>query len=161
MDDGAGATTVRVLDAAFSAVPAAVGEVRSEVKLLLAELGLSGISDDVVLIASELFTNATQYGSGREIRVRLTREPHAVVLAVWDSSDARPVRKRAASDAAPDAEALTAGHAAGTGGRGLPIVAAISEECGVTPTEPNGKWVWARYAINDVVPSARVLASRQ
>ncbi|WP_255205013.1 hypothetical protein [Actinomadura sp. BRA 177] len=40
---------------------------RSEVKLRLAELGLSGISDDVVLIISELVTNATQYGSGREI----------------------------------------------------------------------------------------------
>ncbi len=55
---------VRALNVASSA---AAGEVRSEVKLRLAELGLSGISDDVVLIISELVTNATQYGSGREI----------------------------------------------------------------------------------------------
>ncbi|WP_165959302.1 ATP-binding protein [Actinomadura sp. KC345] len=110
-----------------------------------------GLVGDLTLIASELVTNAVEHTrDDREIRVRFTREPGAVLLAVWDSSDARPVRKRpvggVARDAAPDAEALNPGHEDGTGGRGLAIVEALSTEWGVTRTDPVGKWVWSRVA---------------
>lgn len=163
MDCGAGAGA---LDMTFRATPTVSGRVRTLVKLRLAEWGLTGISEDVVLIASELVTNATRYPPERKIRVRLARETGAVVLAVWDSSDARPVRKRelgvTTSDLAPDTAALDPGHEAETGGRGLPIVAALSEQCGVTPTEPRGKWVWARCTTTEAAaaPSARVLTPR-
>ncbi|MEU8800468.1 ATP-binding protein [Spirillospora sp. NPDC048819] len=165
MDGGAGAVA-KAPDVTFRATPKAPGRVRTLVRLRLAGWGLSGISDDVMLIASELVTNAALYASEREIRVRLTRETGAVLLAVWDSSDARPVRKRelgaTTGDATPDAEALDPGHDAETGGRGLPIVAAMSEKCWVEPTEPRGKWVCARYSIAEAaaVPSARMLTLR-
>lgn len=155
--------TARTFDVTFRAAPSVPARVRSLVKLRLAEAGLSRISDDLALIASELVANAVQYAPEPEIRVRLIREPGAVVLAVWDSSDTAPTPTRTleptTEDVAPDAEALDLGHDTGMGGRGLPIVAAMAESCGVTPTEPHGKWVWARYA-TATVPSARVSSPR-
>ncbi|TDE37329.1 ATP-binding protein [Actinomadura sp. 6K520] len=136
------------LDVTFLAAKTAVGEVRMLVELRLAGWGLSKLTDDVSLIASELVTNAVLHVPDGKIRVTLTRELNAVLLSVWDCSDARPVRKRGlevvAGDVAPDAASLDPGHGDGLGGRGLPIVEALSLECGVTPTEPRGKWVWAR-----------------
>ncbi|WP_165966729.1 ATP-binding protein [Actinomadura sp. 7K507] len=135
----------------FRAVRTVPGQVRGLVTSRLAAWGLDGVGDDVELIASELVTNSVQHAPGREeIRVRLTGEPDAVVLEVWDSSDVRPVRKLplgvTGEEAAPDAAALDTGHDAFTRGRGLPIVEALSESWGVTPTAPHGKWLWARCA---------------
>ncbi|WP_067807598.1 ATP-binding protein [Actinomadura formosensis] len=139
------------LDVTCLAARTAPGQVRTLVGLRLAGWGLSGLTDDVSLIASELVTNAVRHTPDGEIRVTFTREPRAVLLAVWDCSDARPVRKRGRGrvpgDVSPDAEALNPGHDDGTGGRGLPIVEALSLECGVTPTEPRGKWVWSRVGV--------------
>ncbi|WP_165967052.1 ATP-binding protein [Actinomadura sp. 7K507] len=139
------------LDTTFLAARTAPGQVRTLVEFRLAEWGLARLSGDMALIASELVTNAVEHTpDDREIRVRFTREPGAVLLAVWDSSDGRPVRKRpvrsVAGDAVPDAEALNPGHDDGSGGRGLTIVEALSTDCGVTRTDPAGKWVWARVA---------------
>lgn len=75
-----------------------------------------------------------RHAPGPQIRVRLTRERHGVLLEVWDSSDEVP--EEVAMDGAAPGE--------GTSGRGLPIVAALALECGVTPAEPHGKWAWAR-----------------
>ncbi|TDB83620.1 ATP-binding protein [Actinomadura sp. KC216] len=99
------------------------------VELRLASWGLAVLRDDATLVASELVTNAIRYASEREIRVRFAREGRGVLLEVWDPSDLMPVRKQ-------DAEGLC--------GRGLPIVEALAFGCGVCPTEPCGKWVWAR-----------------
>lgn len=152
----AGVVSAGTLDMTCLAALTVPGQVRALVELRLAEWGLAGVGDDVTLIASELVTNAVRCAPEREIRVRFTRELGAVLLAVWDSSDVRPVRKRvpgaADEHAAPDAEALNPGHDDGTGGHGLPIVEALSEKCGVTPTRPHGKWVWSRYATVGPVP---------
>lgn len=147
MDAGAGAALV--LDMAFRAVRTVPGQVRGLVTSRLSAWGLDGVSDDVELIASELVTNAVEHAPGQEeIRVRFVRESHAVLLQVWDSSDTMPVRRlppgASGEEAAPDAAALDTGHDAFTRGRGLPIVEALSESWGVTPTAPRGKWVWAR-----------------
>ncbi|MGW5415483.1 ATP-binding protein [Actinomadura geliboluensis] len=125
-------STASAFDMEFLAARTAVGQVRTLVGLRLASWGLSGSCDDVKLIASELVTNAVVHpeGEGGLIRVRFRREACGVLLEVWDSSDSMPVRKE-------DAEGL--------GGRGLAIVEAVAAECGVWPTEPHGKWVWARY----------------
>ncbi|XRQ05934.1 ATP-binding protein [Actinomadura welshii] len=151
------------LDMTFRAVRAVPGQVRGLVTSRLVAWGVAGVSDDVELIASELVTNAVEHAPGREeVRVRLVREPHVVLLEVWDSSDTRPVRKLPLSasgdEAAPDAAALDTGHDAFTRGRGLPIVEALSESWGVTPTAPRGKWVWARCAT--VEPTAAVAVCR-
>ncbi|WP_243716898.1 ATP-binding protein [Actinomadura darangshiensis] len=166
MNGGAGAVASEALDVTIQATLRGPARVRTLVKCRLAEWGLTGVSDDVVLIASELVANAAQYASEQEIHVRLTWEPGAVVLAVWDSSDARPVCTRTAGtavgDPVPDAEALDPGHDADMRGRGLPIVAAMAEECWVTPAEPHGKWVCVRYATVEpaAVPSIHAHSAR-
>lgn len=118
------------LELSFLAARTAPGQVRTHVELHLAEWGLSRLCDDLTVIASELVTNAVVHGpEGGQIRVRFTREARGVLLEVWDSSDSMPVRK---------------GDPEGLGGRGLPVVETLAAECGVWPTEPQGKWVWAR-----------------
>ncbi|MFV2178150.1 ATP-binding protein [Actinomadura sp. LOL_016] len=132
---------------ATSTIP---GQVRTLVSFRLTEWGLLAIADDVQLVASELITNALRCTPDREMRVRLTREPGSVLLGVWDSSDEMPVARRTPEpflDAfAPDPCALDAGYDAGTCGRGLPIVEALSSRCGVDRTRPHGKWVWSRIS---------------
>ena len=139
------------LEAAFPASVTTPGMVRNLVELRLAEWGLRHLAGDVLLVACELITNAIRNTPDREIRVRFTREAGGVVLAVWDSSDALPVAKPVVElnldDVVPDPYALDPGHDAGTGGWGLPLVEALSSECGVTTTDPSGKWVWARVAV--------------
>lgn len=145
-----GTRTSRELDLACVATPTVPGQVRTLVEFRLTEWGLLAIADDVQLVASELITNALRCTPDREIRVRLTREPASVLLGVWDSSDEMPMTKRSRTpppdDFAPDPRALDAGHEAGTGGRGLPIVEAISAKCGIDRTPPHGKWVWSRIS---------------
>lgn len=123
-------STASALDVEFLAAGTAPGQVRTLVGLRLASWGLSRLRDDVTVIASELVTNAVVHGpEGGPIRVRFTREARGVLLEVWDSADSMPMRK---------------GDVEGLDGRGLPIVEALASECGVWPTEPQGKWVWAR-----------------
>ncbi|WUI04605.1 ATP-binding protein [Spirillospora sp. NBC_00431] len=139
------------LDMRVRAERTAPGRVRMLVEARLFSWGLAALRDDVTLIASELVTNAIRHTSGREIRVRLTREARSVRLAVWDSSDVLPMRKRTAEtiagDVGPDAAALEPEIEDGSGGRGLPIVDLLSSECGVNATKPTGKWVWARVGM--------------
>ncbi|MFG2249736.1 ATP-binding protein [Spirillospora sp. NPDC048823] len=135
------------LDMSCLAAGTTSGLVRTLVEFRLAEWGLQEIAGDVLLIAGELVANAVQNARDRVIRVRFTREAGAVVLAVWDSSDempvVRPVVEMTLDDVVPDARALDADYDDGTGGWGLPLVQALSADCGVRKTEPSGKWVWA------------------
>ncbi|MGW5412431.1 ATP-binding protein [Actinomadura geliboluensis] len=146
-------STSHELDTELLAAKTAPGQVRSLVELRLASWGLAWLADDMTLIASELVTNAVVHGArGGRIRVRLQLEHAGVLLAVWDPSDRSPVRKRpleaVLGDAAPDAEALGSDRDDSTGGRGVPIIQALADECGVTPTtDPAGKWVWARVSV--------------
>lgn len=93
------------------------------------ELGLDeSTSDDVLLLVSEMVTNAVRHAEppvGLEIEV----DEDAVVVVVRDGSPSEPV----ARDAAPDAE----------GGRGMMLVDLLTDEHGVRP-QPPGKVVWAR-----------------
>ncbi|WP_157430779.1 ATP-binding protein [Actinomadura macra] len=136
------------LDVTFRAEETTPGQVRTLLGFCLDEWSLSSMTDDVCLIASELITNAVSCVPGRALRVKCTRKPDSVLLAVWDPSDAMPLGKPpeelCLEDITPDAKALDPGYEGGTGGRGLPIVEALSSEWGVTKTDPSGKWVWAR-----------------
>ncbi|MEW2353752.1 ATP-binding protein [Spirillospora sp. NPDC029432] len=126
------------------------GQVRAVIGLRLAGWGLERLVPDAVLVAGELVANAVRSTPEREIRVRFVRENGAVLFGVWDSSDempvAAPVKELEPDDVGPDARALDVGYDDGTGGWGLPIVQALSAECGVCPTRP-GKWVWARLKV--------------
>ncbi|RFS86890.1 hypothetical protein D0T12_01030 [Actinomadura spongiicola] len=147
---GVDALDVHVLDVMFRPALTVPGQVRVLVELRLIEWGLTQLVDDVTLIASELVTNAVQHTFGPQVRVRFTREPHGVLLGVWDGSDVLPVRGRAAETASntagPDAVPLEAGQEDETSGRGLPIVEALATRFGVSLTQPHGKWTWARVS---------------
>ncbi|MGH3241539.1 MAG: ATP-binding protein [Spirillospora sp.] len=139
------------LDMSLLAAATAPGMMRALVEFRLREWGVDGNADDLYVVASELVTNAWRSTPDREIRVRLAQEDGAVVLGVWDSSDlmptVRPLKEMTLDDVVPDIQALEPGHDDGAGGRGLPIVRALSMKCGVASTEPCGKWVWAKVAI--------------
>lgn len=136
------------LDMTCLAAWTAPGQVRAHIELRLTEWRLSGLAQDLHLIAGELVANAVEAAPDGEIRIRFTKEPNALLLGVWDSSNDMPVSKPIVElsllDIEADPNALEPDHDDGTGGWGLPIVQALSSECGVTPTPPQGKWVWAR-----------------
>ncbi|GAA0282700.1 hypothetical protein GCM10009527_093610 [Actinomadura nitritigenes] len=146
---GINTVTWNQLDMTCLAAPTVPGLVRSLVEFRLVGWALDGLIGDVSLVAGELVANAVRAAPYREIRVRFDREVRGVVLAVWDPAAgmpvARPVIELEPDDVAPDPLALDDGHDAGIGGWGLPIVQSLASECGVEPTPPAGKWVWARF----------------
>ena len=75
-------------------------------------------------------TNAIKAGA-TTVSIELQADPTRVLLAVADDANGSPTR-RASSVSAP-------------GGRGLPIVAAVSSDWGVDP-RTTGKRVWASLA---------------
>lgn len=118
--------------------------VRTLVGFRLDDWGLRKIADDVLVIVTELVTNAVRSTPDSQIRVRFTREGRVLLVAVWDSADAMPVVRPLVPAVTPDGTALEPGHE--EGGRGLHLVRALAAECGARRTEPSGKWVWAKVA---------------
>jgi anti-sigma regulatory factor (Ser/Thr protein kinase) len=115
-----------------SRTPAAA---RSFAKAALTELlGRSvspDLSGDLELIVSELVTNAVRAGSPR-IRISIGLERTRVVVRVVDEAAGWPSRRAAGID--------------DPGGRGLPLVNALSATWGVRRAGA-GKVVWAELAV--------------
>ncbi|WP_328557403.1 ATP-binding protein [Streptomyces sp. NBC_00358] len=89
--------------------------------------------DDAVLAAGELFTNALRHGSldrGDTVTVVVECGPRELWVSVADRSSALPAARTAAG--------------AEESGRGLTIVAALTDEWGVARADPGttGKKVW-------------------
>ncbi|MFE2290211.1 ATP-binding protein [Streptomyces sp. NPDC059452] len=142
------------LVAAQSAVPTS----RRFLRLALSKWQAALIEDDVLLIASELVTNAiTVTGPGvlpepptwgelgrlGLVHLRLVGLRDSVVVEVWDVSDEPPVLKHADDDA--------------EGGRGLVLVQELAARWGSYRTA-GGKVVWAELAARpDVAFLKRVL----
>lgn len=105
--------------------------------------GLTALADDVVIAVSELMTNALRHtgqGGGGEtatpigrwpIRLGLLCSRGCVLCAVADPSPQVPVIRE------PDYLAET--------GRGLHVVASLSDGWGWTVPSQDGKVVWARF----------------
>lgn len=86
------------------------------------------LREDILLLASELVTNAVRHGGG-EVTVRLWAGPETVRVEVTDANPRRPL----AADRGPDAEE----------GRGLLIVRALASRWGSAPLrDGSGKTVW-------------------
>lgn len=126
---------------------AGAAKVRREVRDDLRRHGLTPDSvDDVVLVVSELVSNAVVHlhaggGDGWDDLdvawdVVDDRSSSAVMVRVNDASSAPPLPRHADPLAA--------------GGRGLAIVAAISEDWGVQPRS-SGKQVWARIPVRRAI----------
>lgn len=99
---------------------------RDFVRSALETLGLGELADTAALCTSELVTNVHQHAEG-DVHLRAAVEATHVRVAVYDESRTLPTPRRA--------------EGGDMDGRGLFLVAALSDVCGVTPTE-RGKGVW-------------------
>jgi len=117
----------------LAALPSAVPCARGHVRAVALEWGLADLTDTAELLASEMVTNSVEE-SGKlrtaatpVVRITVSSDRESLVIRVWDSSEAMPVR-----------------HAAGPsddGGRGLMIIDALSADWG-SYREADGKVVW-------------------
>lgn len=114
----------------FPAGEASVRGARSFVRGALAAVGLACLADDAALVVSELATNVVVH-AGSGFTVEVGPVAGGARLAVADASPFAPAPRRAAG--------------AGTSGRGLLLVAAISRAWGSEP-RGSGKVVWADLA---------------
>lgn len=111
----------------LAAEPASARAARRFVVDVLAGVATPDLEETVILLASELVTNAVVHVGGEvEVLVRLT--PTAVRVEVTDSSDATPTPRRAGVD--------------DTSGRGLALVEALARRWGVDADPTGGKTVW-------------------
>ncbi|MYS95005.1 MULTISPECIES: SpoIIE family protein phosphatase [Streptomyces] len=111
--------------------PAVVAEVRASAMRRMADWGLDEAAFAVELILSELITNAIRHGAG-PIRVRLLHG-RTLICEVSDVSNTAPHLRRAAST--------------DEGGRGLFLVAQLSQSWG-TRYLPEGKVIWAECGLD-------------
>ncbi|MFE7836049.1 SpoIIE family protein phosphatase [Streptomyces sp. NPDC057474] len=112
--------------------PAFVGHARKLACRQLAAWRLEEVSFVTELIVSELVTNAIRYG-GAPIQLRLIRET-TLICEVSDSSSTAPHMRRA--------------RAFDEGGRGLLLVAQLTQRWGSRHTR-TGKTIWAEQALPD------------
>lgn len=121
--------------------PAAVARVRTACARRLTEWGVDDAAFTAELILSELITNAVRYGS-EPIFVRVIRD-RALIFEVSDGSSTSPRLRRA--------------RVTDEGGRGLFLVAQLSERWGTRYT-PTGKVIWAEQTLQDgTAPESDVL----
>jgi len=122
---------------ALTADPPSASLARDFVRGHLLRHGLPSMVDTLRLAASELATNAMVHAQ-TPFTVHLSRTDHRVLLVVEDDSAKAPVP--VASQALDD------------GGRGLAILAAISQGWGVTAAEGGAKSVWASFDVPHRTP---------
>jgi anti-sigma regulatory factor (Ser/Thr protein kinase) len=105
---------------------------REFVRVHLVRHGLPGLVEDLSLVTSELATNAILHAQ-TTFSVTLQGNSESVLLSVRDGSAVVP--------GVLAAQAVNMG----TGGRGLAIVAELSDCWGTTPDTDGGKSTWARF----------------
>ncbi|MFI6007229.1 SpoIIE family protein phosphatase [Streptomyces sp. NPDC051243] len=114
-------------------VPQAVGHARRFTRRTLRAWGVPPRDmDAVLLVVSELVTNALVHTDGR-VRLDLTLVNHRMRVAVTDASPRTPVKPTSISWEA-------------TGGRGVLLVEAVSAAWGTVPVS-GGKQVWSEIAL--------------
>ncbi|MFE5678405.1 SpoIIE family protein phosphatase [Streptomyces erythrochromogenes] len=113
--------------------PSLVSDIRGAATRQLAEWGLDELAFAAELMLSELVTNAVRYGS-EPIQVRLIHDhDRALICEVSDGSNTAPHLRRAATT--------------DEGGRGLFLVAQLSQAWGARYTT-RGKVIWAECALD-------------
>ncbi|WP_329035312.1 SpoIIE family protein phosphatase [Streptomyces sp. NBC_01725] len=129
----------RAMDAAHVAtwdVPheaAAVAKVRKDACRQLGEWGLDDAVFITELVVSELVTNAIRYGDA-PIRLRLIRDRNLIIEVADGSSTAPHLRRARVSD---------------EGGRGLLLVAQLTQGWGTRQTY-TGKTIWAEQSLTPI-----------
>ncbi|MFB4426522.1 SpoIIE family protein phosphatase [Streptomyces sp. QL37] len=112
--------------------PAVVSNARKRASAQLRAWGLDDAVFTTELVVSELVTNAIRYG-GDPIRLRLIRDT-ALICEVFDGSSTAPHLRRA--------------RIFDEGGRGLLLVASLTERWGTRYTS-TGKTIWAEQPLPD------------
>ncbi|GAA3038085.1 SpoIIE family protein phosphatase [Streptomyces glomeratus] len=112
--------------------PAQVAAARQQAIERLARWGLEETAFVTELVVSELVTNAIRYG-GPPIQLRLIRD-RSLICEVSDGSSTSPHLRRA--------------HAFDEGGRGLLLVAQLTQRWGSRQTD-EGKTIWAEQPLPD------------
>ena len=121
----------------LGALPTAVGCGRKHTRLVLMEWGLGHLVDDAVLIASELLTNALQasqaLGNATPIALRLLASDEQLIIEAWDQW--------------VEGYDLTRAQGNQEHGRGLAVIAALSNRWGAGRLSSDYKVVWAELLI--------------
>ncbi|MBL1106660.1 ATP-binding protein [Streptomyces sp. 5-8] len=119
----------------LQALPSRIGQVRRIVSAQLRYWHLDPLIDRAALGVTELLSNVHRHARpDKSCTVELELLPDRLTVSVRDHDPRLPVPADAA--AAPDATPLA------TCGRGLAMVAAVSESWGARPDGENGKVVW-------------------
>ncbi|MEU1010322.1 SpoIIE family protein phosphatase [Streptomyces sp. NPDC005890] len=122
--------TDHVADLELPPDPAMVAHARTDTERRLAAWGLSDLSFPAALVVSELVTNSIRYATG-PVMLRLIRD-RCLLCEVSDNAHTAPHLRRARRD--------------DEGGRGLFLVAQMSQRWGTRYTA-SGKTIWAELAI--------------
>jgi anti-sigma regulatory factor (Ser/Thr protein kinase) len=139
MTSGTATQTSSALE--FAPLPTAVPCARLHAVHVLHEWGLRNLAGDAEMVLSEMITNAidasTLLPERPPVSLRLLLTGKSLVIEVWDHSplDLEP-READADDER---------------GRGLTVVAALSDRWGWERTGHNRKVVWAELALMDTV----------
>ncbi|WP_405020709.1 ATP-binding protein [Kitasatospora sp. NBC_00070] len=123
---------LREWETVWAAAPASVGPARRQVRAVLAERGWPADRlDDLLLICSELVTNAVRHAGdpGGEVRIRLLETGDACRIEVTDTR--------------PDLPLPGLPTVRDEGGRGLLLVRSLAADFGVAGHPGRGKTVWA------------------
>jgi anti-sigma regulatory factor (Ser/Thr protein kinase) len=127
----------------FAPLPTAVSCARLHAVHVLHEWGLRGLADDAALVVSELITNAIDVSvvlSERPpVDLRLLATERSLLIEVWDRSPLGLEPREA--------------HPGAESGRGLTVVAALSQRWGWKRAADNRKVVWAELALMKTGPS--------
>ncbi|MFB6806950.1 SpoIIE family protein phosphatase [Streptomyces sp. NPDC056387] len=115
----------------LAAEPAAAGRARHLTETTLTGWGLGELAFTAELVVSELVTNAYRYGGGTPVTLRLIRD-RSLICEVFDSSSTAPHLRRA--------------RTTDEGGRGLFLVAQLTERWGARYTR-RGKTVWTEFPL--------------
>ncbi|MGM9336818.1 ATP-binding protein [Streptomyces murinus] len=121
----------------LQALPSRIGQVRRIVSAQLRYWHLDPLIDRAALGVTELLSNVHRHARpDKSCTVELELRPDRLTVSVRDHDPRLPVP---ADDADRDAEDSTP---LATCGRGLAMVAAVSESWGARPDGDNGKVVW-------------------
>lgn len=136
------------------ASPAVPGLARTLVEQRLVKWGLNAATDDVLLVTTELVTNASAVNRGQIIELRVRRDGASLLIEVWDPSNEIPT-VAPFIELNPNELDLSEESFDANGGWGLRIVQALATDCGYQRVPSGGKVVWARMAATPSFSNAK------